>query len=144
MSRVTNPAVISSLKMALANYSYRVYFYSIRYGLLGCQIKKGSDMDTRQAFAAALRLARRRRGLSQEALGEVSGRTYISALERGLKSPTLQKVDALATAIDIHPVTLVALAYLVGERERGGKEEVTKRLLDQVRAQIEAIWGAET
>lgn len=97
-------------------------------------------MDTRRAFATALRRVRRRRGLSQEALGEVSGRTYISALERGLKSPTLQKIDVLARATDIHPVTLVTLTYLmVDERGRAATKAAAKRLMDQVRAQIEDV-----
>lgn len=100
-------------------------------------------MKTRQAFAAALRRARRHRGVSQEALGwEVSGRTYISALERGLKSPTLQKIDVLATAIDIHPVALVALTYLLGA-EGGASEQAAERLLEQVRAQIEEVLADE-
>lgn len=100
-------------------------------------------MDTRLAFAAALRRARRHRGLSQEALGEVSGRTYISALERGLKSPTLQKIDGLATAIDVHPVTLVALTYLMDAKGRDGKTVQVERLLDEVRTQVQEMLADE-
>lgn len=35
------------------------------------------------------------RGLSQEAFSDVSSRTYLSSLERGLKSPTLNKIEEL-------------------------------------------------
>ncbi|WP_281277232.1 helix-turn-helix domain-containing protein [Pseudorhodoferax soli] len=40
-----------------------------------------------------------------------SGRTYVSAIERGIKVPTLTKVDALAAEFGVHPLTLLALAY---------------------------------
>ena len=63
-------------------------------------------------FGRALNRARRHRGLTQEDFADVSGRTYVSALERGLKSPTLEKVAELAPALDIHPLTLMALAHL--------------------------------
>jgi transcriptional regulator with XRE-family HTH domain len=41
----------------------------------------------------------------------VSSRTYVSALERGLKSPTLPKVDALSGVLGLHPLTPLALSY---------------------------------
>lgn len=62
-------------------------------------------------FAAALRTARVARGLSQEALGELSSRTYVSTLERGLKSPTLHKVEQFASMLDLHPLTLLVMTY---------------------------------
>ena len=40
----------------------------------------------------ALRRIRKARGLSQEAFADVSSRTYLSSLERDLKSPTLNKL----------------------------------------------------
>ena len=49
--------------------------------------------------------------MSQEIFDEVSSRTYVSALERGLKSPTLPKVDALSGVLGLHPLTLLALSY---------------------------------
>ncbi|WP_156472985.1 helix-turn-helix domain-containing protein [Pseudorhodoferax sp. Leaf265] len=60
------------------------------------------------AFGRALRAVRVARGLPQDA---TSGRTYISAIERGLKTPTLGKVDGLAAEFGVHPMTLLALAY---------------------------------
>ena len=35
----------------------------------------------------------------------------MSSLERGLKNPTLSKVDELCEVMEVHPVTLLALAY---------------------------------
>jgi transcriptional regulator with XRE-family HTH domain len=62
-------------------------------------------------FGAGLRLARKSRGLTQEDFSIVSSRTYLSSLERGMKSPTISKLEELASVIGIHPLSLLALAY---------------------------------
>ena len=53
----------------------------------------------------ALRRLRKARGLSQEAFSDVSSRTYLSSLERGLKSPTLNKLGELCEVLEVHPLT---------------------------------------
>ena len=70
-------------------------------------------MELKVAFGHALRQIRLARGVTQEDFSTVSSRTYISSLERGIKSPTLEKVDSLAEALEIHPLTIVAKAYMV-------------------------------
>lgn len=60
----------------------------------------------------AIWLVRKARGLTQEDFSDVSSRTYLSSLERNLKSPTLEKLAQLAAVLQIHPVTLVALSSL--------------------------------
>ncbi|KAF1043300.1 MAG: hypothetical protein GAK38_04027 [Xylophilus sp.] len=35
----------------------------------------------------------------------------MSSLERGLKNPTLSKVDELCEIMQVHPLTLLALTY---------------------------------
>ncbi|MDC3822933.1 helix-turn-helix transcriptional regulator [Pseudomonas aeruginosa] len=65
-------------------------------------------MEVRDSFGKALRLVRQRRGLTQEDFSLVSSRTFVSMLERGTTSPTLEKLDSLCTVLDIHPVTLLA------------------------------------
>lgn len=62
-------------------------------------------------FALALSTARAATRKSQESFDVVSSRTYVSSLERGMKSPTLNKVDELASVFGIHPLTLLTLAY---------------------------------
>ena len=69
-------------------------------------------MNTRKAFAKALKTARKARALTQEDFAGVSGRTYLSALERGLKSPTLEKIEALSEEMGISPLTLMTLTYI--------------------------------
>ncbi|MFC7411751.1 helix-turn-helix domain-containing protein [Hydrogenophaga atypica] len=62
-------------------------------------------------FGAALKAVRTLKRLTQEDFGELSSRTYVSTLERGLKSPTLSKIDELAEVLGVHPLTLLTLAY---------------------------------
>lgn len=69
----------------------------------------------------------------------VSSRTYVSSLERGLKSPTLDKIDSLADALNVHPVTLVALTYL---RSRPRSEQ--EKLLAQFESQLKELLEFET
>lgn len=88
-------------------------------------------MNIRQAFALALRKARKARGLTQEDFSIVSSRTYLSALERGMKSPTLDKVQELADTLKVHPLTLLALAYSNIEGENG-----LSALMDKIKLEI--------
>lgn len=94
-------------------------------------------MNIKQAFGKALRATRRARGLSQESLSEVSGRTYISAVERGVKNPTIQKVDQIASQLDVHPLTLMVLVYALQE---GMPEETSvDHLLQQVSTEVREL-----
>ena len=52
-------------------------------------------MAAGNSLAKALKTVRKARGLSQEAFSDVSSRTYMSTLERDLKSPTLNKLAEL-------------------------------------------------
>ncbi len=74
-------------------------------------------MAAKHSLAAALRTVRKARGLSQEAFSDVSSRTYLSVLERDLKSPTLSKLGDICEVLNVHPVTLLVLAYSDGSRE---------------------------
>ncbi len=85
-------------------------------------------------FPKALRSVRKALGMTQEDFDEVSSRVYVSALERGIKQPTLPKIDALAQVMDVHPLTLLVLAYC-GEQT---PEEV-RRLFDRVVGEVESL-----
>jgi transcriptional regulator with XRE-family HTH domain len=69
-------------------------------------------MELGKAFGVTLKRYRVRAGLSQEAFSTVSSRTYISTLERGLKNPTLDKVNEIASTLSVHPLTLLTTYYL--------------------------------
>ena len=66
-------------------------------------------MPLEKIFGEELRKARELSGFSQEELGFESGyhRTYISQLERGLKSPTLKAIFSLAKALGLNPSGLI-------------------------------------
>ena len=81
----------------------------------------------------ALRKIRKARGLSQEAFSDVSSRTYLSSLERDLKSPTLNKLTELCEVMEVHPLTLLTLAYA------GDDLQQADQLLAQVRQQLETV-----
>ena len=70
-------------------------------------------MELKRAFGLALKQLRSERNLSQEDFSEISSRTYLSTLERGLKSPTLEKIDELASVLEVHPLTLLVGSYLL-------------------------------
>ena len=58
-------------------------------------------MDLNQTFARSVRNLRHDLGLNQAELGEQSGltRNYIGMIERGETSPTLDAVEAIASAL---------------------------------------------
>jgi len=91
---------------------------------------------TTSFFSRALRTARMARGLPQEAFDAISSRNYVSCLERGLKQPTITKVDELSAVLNVHPLSLLTLAYLGG----ANPSDLT-RLLDQVRTEVMALQG---
>jgi transcriptional regulator with XRE-family HTH domain len=62
-----------------------------------------------RALGEVVRRRRQARGLSQEDLAHLSGlhRTYISDLERGLKSASVRALVALSHALDVAPSDLL-------------------------------------
>ena len=62
-----------------------------------------------KSFGQVLQQLRQERGLSQEELAFESGyhRTYISLLERGKKSPSLQTIFQLAKTLKVEPSDIV-------------------------------------
>ncbi len=66
-------------------------------------------VDARAQFAANLKAAREAQGLSQEALGELTGlhRTEISLLERAGRDPRLGTIVKLASGLGVKPSRLV-------------------------------------
>lgn len=80
-------------------------------------------------FGNALKECRLDRGLSQEQLALESGldRTYISMLERNIKTPTITTVVKIAKSLSISPVTLFSKSQENFNKERfRGTEKVTQ------------------
>ena len=90
-------------------------------------------VTAKHSLATAIRTVRKARGLSQEAFSDVSSRTYMSSLERDLKSPTVHKLTELCEVMEVHPLTLLTLAYA------GDSSRKAEQLLARVRQELEAI-----
>jgi transcriptional regulator with XRE-family HTH domain len=69
--------------------------------------------------------------MTQEDFDQVSSRVYVSALERGVKQPTLPKVDALANVLEVHPLTLLALSY-IGKPNADEVRRLCERVINEV------------
>lgn len=90
-------------------------------------------MEIKKSFGQALRSMRLLRELTQEDFSDISGRTYLSSLERGLKSPTIDKLDELASVLNVHPVTLLAMSYLKADH-RLTPEHLLKQVLYELQS----------
>ena len=90
-------------------------------------------MAAKHTLSEALKTIRHARGLSQEDFSNVSSRTYMSTLERDLKSPTLNKLAELCDVMEVHPLTLLTLAYA------GKNPNRADLLLAQVRRELEDV-----
>lgn len=88
----------------------------------------------RHAFAMALRNSRKSRGLTQEDFSCISSRTYLSTLERGQKSPTLDKLHAISETIGIHLASLMTLTCLYFEDEGD-----LDKLFSRIRLDLESV-----
>ena len=75
--------------------------------------------------------------MSQEAFSDVSSRTYMSTLERDLKSPTISKLAELCDVMEVHPLTLLTLAYA------GDSTNQADELLARVRQELEALLNSD-
>jgi len=52
----------------------------------------------------------------------VSSRTYLSSLERALKSPTIDKLEEISGVLNVSPATLLLVATALKMRDDGGQE----------------------
>ncbi len=79
-------------------------------------------MEVARRFGANLRRIRKRSGLSQEELGVRAGlhRTAIGLLENGARTPRIDTLVKLSTALDIPPAELIAgITWEPGEASPG-------------------------
>ena len=75
-------------------------------------------MGIREIFAANLRRLRLARELSQEELAHQAhiDRTYVSALERGVYSASLDTIANLAKALGVEPYELLLVDTIVASK----------------------------
>ena len=89
-------------------------------------------MELKKAFGLAVRDIRLSKGLPQEALGP--SQPFVSDLERGMKSPSLEKIHELASSLGIHPSTLFIYCCIKADEVKGPKEDILARVKDELEA----------
>jgi transcriptional regulator with XRE-family HTH domain len=87
-------------------------------------------MELKGALGEVFAQARKSVKLTQEDFETISPRSYISHLERGLSSPTIDKLDQLAGLMGIHAVSLLFQAYLIHDKSLDALQLMTKILED--------------
>lgn len=93
-------------------------------------------MELRNAFGITVRKIRLSRGLAQDAIGP--SQAYISEVERAIKSPTLDKMQGIAEALDVHLVSI-----LVGAFAESGQPPTELLALVKKQLRAQGLWDQE-
>ena len=86
-------------------------------------------MERKLAFGSALKEVRVRKGIAQEQLG--ASQSFVSTIERGIRSPTIEKMEEFAERLGVNPATLMLLMQ-VGQE--GDVDELLAKIRDEIRA----------
>jgi len=86
-------------------------------------------MERKLAFGSALKEVRVRKGIAQEQLG--ASQSFVSTIERGIRSPTIEKMEEFAERLGVNPATLMILMQ-VGQE--GDVDELLAKIRDEIRA----------
>lgn len=70
-------------------------------------------MTPDEAIGFAIKQARKAKGLAQEEIG--ASQSFVSDIERGKKSMTVQSMNAFAARLGVRPATLVVRAALLAQ-----------------------------
>lgn len=73
-------------------------------------------MSLRKSYAAVVQLLRTQKGLSQAGLSGSVTQTHVSELEQGKSSATVDMTARLALALNVEPITLLALTVSSHEK----------------------------
>lgn len=102
-------------------------------------------MTLREAFASALQFLRARQGLSQHDIAPSVAQSYVSRLEAGKRSVSLEMSAELADAIGLHPLSFLALVYAA--KDGRPAHEILKlteqQLTEALLLQAEIVQGTE-
>ncbi|HDS1696214.1 MULTISPECIES: helix-turn-helix domain-containing protein [Pseudomonas] len=86
-------------------------------------------MERKLAFGSALKEVRVRKEIAQEQLG--ASQSFVSTIERGIRSPTIEKMEEFAERLGVNPATLIVLMQ-VGQE--GDVDELLAKIRDEIRA----------
>lgn len=91
--------------------------------------------ELKDAFAQALKDMRLKANLAQVDFPPKVSREYVSLLERGLRSPSLEAIDNLAEVIGISPLALVLQCYLYRDQSKS-IETLVGKAMSEVRMEM--------
>lgn len=89
-------------------------------------------MALKSSFANVLRVLRNQRNITQRGFADTTSRTYLSKLETGRSSITLDKLEQLSERLEMSPLTLVALT--LSEDTGQTANELLARTQNEIRA----------
>lgn len=87
-------------------------------------------MYLKKAFGKIFARSRKRAGLVQEDFEPITSRSYISYIERGEVSITMDKLNALSEVIGMHPVSMIFQAYLEYDKDVSALDLMTMIMED--------------
>ncbi|WP_371877776.1 helix-turn-helix domain-containing protein [Pseudomonas mosselii] len=80
--------------------------------------------ELKRALGAAIKSYRLKRNISQESLGP--SQPYISNLEAGRWSASLEKIEQMSAVLGVHPVSVILAGYLSSESAAESEEILTR------------------
>lgn len=86
-------------------------------------------MERKLAFGLALKLVRSRKGIAQEQLD--ASQSFVSTVERGIRSPTIEKMEEFANRLGVNPATLIIFMQIGGE---GDEDVKLGEILEEIKA----------
>lgn len=89
-------------------------------------------LELKRAIGTSIKSYRLKRDISQEGLGP--SQPYISNLEAGRGSASLDKIEQMADVLGVHPISIICAGYLTS------KEDADKdHLLERIRTELAEI-----
>lgn len=86
----------------------------------------------KRALGAVLREYRVKRKIAQEGMGP--SQSYISNLESGRWSPSLDKIEQMAAVLGIHPATIILAGYI-----KAGEQTTPEELIERIQSELKQI-----
>jgi len=86
-------------------------------------------MERKLAFGSALREVRSRKEIAQEQLG--ASQSFVSTVERGIRSPTIEKMEEFAERLGVNPATLIIVMQIGLD---GDADALLKKIRDEIKA----------
>lgn len=82
-------------------------------------------LELKRAIGTSIKSFRLKRDIPQESLGP--SQPYISSLEAGRGSASIDKIEQMAEVLGVHPMSIIFAGYLTSN-ETGNKEQLFERI----------------